>query len=129
YYGDEIGMPDNLVRQEDLQDPLGKRHWPAPHGRDPERTPMQWRNVNGGGFTNAGLKPWLPIGDTARHVEDQQADPGSTLHFVRDLIALRRASPDLHASQDRQLESLPNAGAGQRRSATVAAVTSAGLRP
>ncbi|TMF45816.1 MAG: DUF3459 domain-containing protein [Chloroflexi bacterium] len=128
YYGDEIGMPDNLVRQEDLQDPLGKRHWPAPRGRDPERTPMQWRNVNGGGFTNAGLKPWLPIGDTARNVEDQQADPGSTLNFVRDLIALRRASPDLQSSQYRQLKSPPNAWAWQRGAATVAAVNLSGRR-
>src|SRR5436190_3647024 len=77
YYGDEIGMPDHPIRKEDLQDPMGKRHWPSPRGRDPERTPMQWRNGKGGGFTKAATQPWLPIGDTARNVEDQQADPRS----------------------------------------------------
>jgi len=29
-------------------------------------------------------------------VEDQRADPGSLLHLVRDLLALRRRTPDLH---------------------------------
>ena len=29
-------------------------------------------------------------------MEDQRADPGSMLHLVRDLIALRRRTPDLH---------------------------------
>jgi glycosidase len=29
------------------------------------------------------------------NVEDQRSDPGSTLHLVRDLIARRRATPDL----------------------------------
>ena len=32
----------------------------------------------------------------ARNVADQREDPGSVLHLVRDLIALRRAEPDLH---------------------------------
>src|SRR5438093_2076922 len=40
YYGDEIGMPDTPVRKEELQDALGKRHWPSPRGRDPERPAM-----------------------------------------------------------------------------------------
>jgi alpha-glucosidase len=44
------------------------------------------------------VTPWLPLGDTAAfNVADQRADPGSTLHLCRDLIALRRASPDLRA--------------------------------
>ena len=35
--------------------------------------------------------PWLPLGTTERNVEDQRADPESTLNFVRDLIARRKA--------------------------------------
>jgi len=128
YYGDEIGMPDTPIRKEELQDPMGKRHWPAPRGRDPERTPMPWRNGKGGGFTDAASKPWLPIGDTARNLEDQQADPGSTLSFVRDLIALRRTSPDLQAGQYRQLKSPATTWAWQRGDATVVAVNLSGRR-
>jgi len=128
YYGDEIGMPDTPVRKEELQDALGKRHWPSPRGRDPERTPMHWRNARGAGFTSAESRPWLPIGDAARNVEDQQADPGSILTFVRDLIALRRTSPDLHAGQYRQLKSPRNTWAWQRGAATVVAVNLSGRR-
>src|SRR5439155_1570190 len=128
YYGDEIGMPDTPIRKAELRDPMGKRHWPAPRGRDPERTPMQWHNETGGGFTNAALEPWLPIGDTARNVEDQQADPGSILSFVRDLIALRRTSPDLQAGQYRQLTSPGDTWAWQRGDATVVAVNLSGRR-
>src|SRR5438128_1314247 len=89
---------------------------------------MPWRNRMGGGFTDAALKPWLPIGDTARNVEDQQADPGSTLSFVRDLIALRRTSPDLQAGQYRQLKSPATTWAWQRGDATVVAVNLSGRR-
>ena len=57
---------------------------------------MPWRNVPGGGFTEAGVRPWLPFGDLAAcNVEDQRSDPGSMLHLARDLIALRGATPDL----------------------------------
>ena len=128
YYGDEIGMPDTPVRKEELQDPLGKRHWPSPRGRDPERTPMHWRNARGAGFTSAETRPWLPIGDAARNVEDQQADPGSILTFVRDLIALRRTSPDLQAGPYRQLKSPRDTWAWQRGAATVVAVNLSGRR-
>jgi alpha-glucosidase len=122
YYGDEIGMPDRPIRKEDLQDPMGKRHWPAPRGRDPERTPMQWRNAGGAGFTDERVRPWLPIGDTRRNVEDQQRDPASTLNFVRDLIVLRRKSADLHAGPYRQLPSPRDTWAWQRGQVTVIAV-------
>jgi alpha-glucosidase len=96
YQGDEIGLPDCPVAEEDLRDPLGVMYWPAYVGRDAMRTPMPWRHVAGGGFTGAGVAPWLPLGDTERcNVEDQRSDPGSVLHLVRDLIGIRRRTPDL----------------------------------
>jgi alpha-glucosidase len=74
------------------------RYWPAYAGRDGMRTPMPWRNVDGGGFTAEGVEPWLPFGDLAAgNVEDQRGDPDSLLSLVRDLIALRRSTPELHA--------------------------------
>ena len=82
YQGDEIGLEDGLVpksRVVDLAEPP----------RDPERTPMPW--------TRSGEEwpdPWLPLSDTARNVEDQEADPASTLHYTRDLIRARRQFTD-----------------------------------
>ena len=38
---------------------------------------------------------WLPLEDTSRNVAAQREDPGSVLHLVRDLIALRRERDDL----------------------------------
>ena len=123
YYGDEIGMPDTPVAKEDLQDPLGKRHWPGPRGRDPERTPMPWRNAVGAGFASAGVRPWLPIGDTStRNVEDQRHDPDSTLSFARDLIGWRRKSADLQAGGYRQITSHPGTWVWQRGRGTSIAL-------
>jgi alpha-glucosidase len=123
YYGDEIGMPDTAISKGDLQDPLGKRYWPEPRGRDPERTPMHWSNEPGGGFTASGARPWLPLGDVgARNVADQRRDRGSTLSFVRDVIALRRQRADLQKGTYQQLPSPAKAWAWQRGAATVIAV-------
>ena len=77
YQGDEIGQLDATLTQEDLRDPLGVRYWPYYAGRDAGRTPMQWRDVPGGGFTDPGVVPWLPLGDLARHnVESQRCGSG-----------------------------------------------------
>jgi alpha-glucosidase len=57
---------------------------------------MQWSAEPGAGFTEAGVRPWLPIGDAANcNVAAQRQDRGSSLHLTRDLIALRAAEPDL----------------------------------
>ena len=115
YYGDEIGMPNTPLRKSDLQDPLGKRYWPAPRGRDPERTPMHWADAPGGGFTKSGARPWLPLGDVAsRNVEDQRRDRSSTLNFVRDLIAARRVRPELRSGSYMALSSATGVWAWQR---------------
>jgi alpha-glucosidase len=96
YQGDEIGLCDVPVPRESLRDPLGTAYWPIYAGRDPMRTPMPWRPVPGGGFTDTEVEPWLPLGDPAVcNVEDQRADPGSMLTLTRDLIALRSGCPDL----------------------------------
>ncbi len=45
YQGDEIGLGDVVVAEEDLRDPLGVRYWPHYAGRDGMRTPMPWRDT------------------------------------------------------------------------------------
>src|SRR5205823_14138053 len=55
YYGDEIGMRDVDIPPERRVDPAWNDG--SNHGRDPQRTPMQWSAAAGAGFTTgeAGL--------------------------------------------------------------------------
>jgi alpha-glucosidase len=114
YYGDELGMRQVEVTGEDLRDIAG---------RDGARTPMQWSGEPGAGFTEPGVKPWLPFGDFAgRNVEDERRDPRSTLCLVRDLIALRRSSDDLRRGDYATLASEPTTWAWRRGDSTTVAV-------
>ena len=82
YQGDELALEDGVVpaaRVVDVADPP----------RDPERTPMPW-TPTGAEWQN----PWLPLADSTRNVEEQRADPASTLNYVRELIEQRRAFGD-----------------------------------
>jgi alpha-glucosidase len=91
YQGDEIGMGNVALDREGLRDPLGVRYWPYYEGRDAGRTPMQWRDEPGGGFSEPGVTPWLPLGDlSSANVAAQRDDPHSVLTLARDLIAFRR---------------------------------------
>jgi len=111
YYGDEIGMPNVDIPLEAVLDPAG---------RDGGRTPMQWSPEPGGGFTRASVAPWLPLGDhVATNVADQRADPTSVLSLCRDLIALRKAEPDLNSGPYEAIESPPGAWAYRRGDLTV----------
>ncbi len=80
YYGDEIGMGDNIY--------LGDR--------DGVRTPMQWSVDRNGGFSRADpaklvLPPILdPLyGYQTINVEAQARDPHSLLNWMRRLLAVR----------------------------------------
>jgi alpha-glucosidase len=97
YYGDELGMPDTEVPRDRLLDPVSISFAPLVD-RDAARTPMPWTGGAGAGFTRPGVEPWLPFGDIgACNVAAQRADRASTLHLVRDLIALRTELVDLRA--------------------------------
>ncbi|MDD2468401.1 MAG: maltose alpha-D-glucosyltransferase [Desulfobulbus sp.] len=81
YYGDEIGMGDNVF--------LGDRNG--------VRTPMQWSADKNAGFSRADpASLYLPVimdpvyGYSAINVEAQERDPSSLLHFMKRMIALRR---------------------------------------
>jgi maltose alpha-D-glucosyltransferase / alpha-amylase len=82
YYGDEIGMGDNVF----LRD------------RDGVRTPMQWSFDRNGGFSRADpaslyLPPIMdPVyGFEAVNVEAQSRSPSSLLNWMKRLIAARRS--------------------------------------
>ncbi|MGB1252477.1 MAG: maltose alpha-D-glucosyltransferase [Candidatus Promineifilaceae bacterium] len=80
YYGDEIGMGDNI--------------WLA--DRNGVRTPMQWDGSLNAGFSSAE-KPYAPIADSAaeRTVAAQHNVPNSFLETTRKLVSVRQASPAL----------------------------------
>src|SRR5919108_2074097 len=121
YYGDEIGMTEVAVPRERLLDPVGIRRWPEDPGRDRARTPMPWTPF--GGFTRPGVEPWLPAGDAvATNVADQRDDPGSVLHLCRDLIALRRARPDLALGSFEPVEAPEGVWAWRRGGSILVAV-------
>ena len=97
-----------------FQDPLARTLHPN-LSRDPERTPMQWEPGPGAGFTKG--EPWLPIAADAdlRNVAVQRGDPRSLLHLYRELLALRRAEPALHAGDFERLDAPPGVFAFERR--------------
>ncbi|HEV7929390.1 MAG TPA: alpha-amylase family glycosyl hydrolase [Nitrosospira sp.] len=95
YQGEELGLPEANVPFERLQDPFGKSFWPKFKGRDGCRTPMPWTSAIGCGFSKG--EPWLPIDEVHRElsVESQELRSSSVLNFARQIIALRKASPEL----------------------------------
>ncbi|WP_203922146.1 alpha-amylase family glycosyl hydrolase [Rugosimonospora africana] len=93
YYGDEIGM--RYVPG--LPDKEGSELAPD-HNRAGSRTPMQWDDSAGAGFSTAAPERfYLPLDPAADRssVAAQRADGDSLLNLVRRLIALRRAHPAL----------------------------------
>jgi maltose alpha-D-glucosyltransferase/alpha-amylase len=83
YYGDEIGMGDNIF--------LGDRNG--------VRTPMQWTPDRNAGFSRADpQRLYLPpimdavYGYEAVNVEAQLREPGSLLNWMRRMLAVRRTS-------------------------------------
>ncbi|NLI70694.1 MAG: alpha-glucosidase [Firmicutes bacterium] len=103
YYGEEIGMKNATLSRHELRDPVGLKWYPVFPGRDGARTPMQWEDRYGGGFTTA--MPWLPIGpelDT-RNVSVQENDPHSMLSFYKKMIWLRKDWPSLQTGSYRSL--------------------------
>ena len=83
YYGDEIGMGDNIF--------LGDRNG--------VRTPMQWTPDRNAGFSRADpQRLYLPpimdaiYGYEAVNVEAQQREPASLLNWMKRLLAVRKTS-------------------------------------
>jgi maltose alpha-D-glucosyltransferase/alpha-amylase len=81
YYGDEIGMGDNVY--------LGDRN--------SVRTPMQWTGGFNAGFSSADPERlWLPLvsnavfGYQAVNVESQRRNPTSLLNWMQRLVEVRR---------------------------------------
>jgi alpha-glucosidase len=107
YYGEELGMPHSKVARKEIVDPIGKKWWPIPVGRDGSRTPMQWSADRYAGFS--GAEPWLRVdgSHTGINAERQQDDPSSLLNWYRRLLWARRRSPVLQEGGYRALDAVP----------------------
>jgi maltose alpha-D-glucosyltransferase/alpha-amylase len=95
YYGDEIGMGDNIW----LPD------------RDSSRTPMQWTPDRNAGFSTADPgKLYLPVVQSLVYnyaqinVEAQLAQSRSLLHWIRNVIHVRKGHPTFGLGTLRVLE-------------------------
>lgn len=97
YNGEELGLANTPLPRHLLRDPVGKRYWPLPVGRDGERTPMPWDESPHAGFTT-GI-PWLPVAPADHSYAAQAADPASLLNFTSRLIAFRSAHAALYAGE------------------------------
>ena len=83
-----------------LQDPMYFRSGGVDPGRDGCRVPLPWSGTSEPyGFSPDGssARPWLPQPATWAQltVAAQEADPASTLHLYRDLLAIRRCESAL----------------------------------
>jgi maltose alpha-D-glucosyltransferase/alpha-amylase len=95
YYGDEIGMGDNIW--------LGDR--------DSVRTPMQWSSDRNGGFSRADPeRMYVPLnvdpvhGYQALNVEAQKRNPSSLLQWTRRMVGVRKAEPAFAQGEYRDID-------------------------
>jgi alpha-glucosidase len=103
YYGDEIGMEQQVIPPERVRDPFEKNVPGLGVGRDGCRTPMQWDATAHAGF--AECEAWLPISHTYReqNVAVQREDKSSLYNLYRRLIMLRRSRLSLSIGRYRPL--------------------------
>ncbi|TVR66762.1 MAG: DUF3459 domain-containing protein, partial [Spirochaetaceae bacterium] len=121
YYGEEIGMEDGDFPFAGALDPVARQfawlpRWVARAfglylNRDGCRTPMQWEDGPGAGFSGGGAEvtpasPWLPVHPDYRvvNVATQRQDPESLLNLYRDLLGLRARSAALREGDFTLLE-------------------------
>ncbi|CRL00644.1 CLUMA_CG013904, isoform A [Clunio marinus] len=94
YYGEEIGMLDNLdITWEETDDPQGRQTNEtvfSRFSRDPARTPFQWDDSEFAGFSNTTT--WLPVNENYESVnlKHQREAEKSTFKLYKKLIEMRK---------------------------------------
>jgi maltose alpha-D-glucosyltransferase/alpha-amylase len=115
FYGEEIGMGENL----------------SVPGRQAVRTPMQWSDEPGAGFSTAPRRRFpAPLvegefGPLAVNVAHQRRDPGSLLNWFERLMRRRRETPELGLGRWAVIPTEPRSVLAHRcdwRESTVVAV-------
>ena len=109
YQGQEIGMTNIALKDDEYVDIMATRvftlikkffpplmpiaRWAmAKRARDHARTPMQWENKTGAGFTDG--TPWMKINPNLGeiNVKTEQSNPNSILNFYKKLIEFRKGN-------------------------------------
>ncbi len=122
YQGDELGICNAHfteigqyvdVESINYHDILLKRghseeetmHIIAERSRDNGRTPMQWDASENAGFTEPGVKSWVPLPDFKREANAaaEVQDEDSIFSFYKNVIALRKEKPVIAAGDIRFL--------------------------
>jgi maltose alpha-D-glucosyltransferase/alpha-amylase len=105
YYGDEIGMGDDIRRPD----------------RDGLRSPMQWDSTYQAGFTTSNA-PYAEVisndefGPKRVNAASELKDPQSLLSTIKKMIQVRKAHPVFAIGDLTDLEGLPVSVAGFSRS-------------
>ncbi len=96
YQGEELGLTEAVIEQQQLQDPYGITFWPRFKGRDGCRTPMPWAGAEkNAGFSAA--KTWLPVSPAhfSCAVDVQEDNKNSVLNAYRKFMQWRKQQPAL----------------------------------
>lgn len=106
FQGEELGLEDAVIAAGQQVDP---------GGRDGCRAPLPWSSAAPHGWN--GAAPWLPFAPDADtlSVESQLGDNTSMLHWYRQLLQARRASPALRLGDWEELPSPPEVLTYRRR--------------
>ncbi|KAJ8874365.1 hypothetical protein PR048_025213 [Dryococelus australis] len=95
YNGEEIGMNNTFVSWNQTVDPPAIRAGPKyylSHSRDPERTPFQWDNSTGAGFSTSN-NTWLPVNINYKKLNLQAQTEVEESHYkvYQQLVAERKS--------------------------------------
>lgn len=88
YYGDEIGMKYEKIKNKD-----------GGYCRTGSRTPMQWSDEKNAGFSTTDGETYLPIYDSYKdiNVKKQEQEENSLINEVKKLVDIKRNHPELFA--------------------------------
>lgn len=88
YYGDEIGMKYEKIKNKD-----------GGYCRTGSRTPMQWSDEKNAGFSNCDDELYLPVYESYKeiNVQRQEQEEDSLLQEVKKLVEVKRSHPELFA--------------------------------
>jgi glycosidase len=91
YYGDELGMTNTHLREDQIIDSKSKRLGVS-KAREMSRTPLQWNSKAQAGFSNK-TKTWLPVNPNYvnLNVKNQYCSTTrSHLNIFKQLVELRQ---------------------------------------
>lgn len=130
YNGEELGLPDVVLPEDALRDPVWELSGRTRRGRDACRVPLPWEGDSPGyGFTEGA--PWLPIpaGYGKLTVAEQLEDVTSTLSLHRAAIELRNRHPAFTGGSIEWFGAPPGCFAFRRTGSTLVCALNTAAEP